>query len=316
MAVISGKVSFLIAAFNEEKFIVECIESCLEQSYPNIEVVVVDDGSTDGTAWQIRSYLDDRIKFIKFDTNRGKVAAFNSAFFACDGDFISLIGADDVNARDRIKDSLKVLVDGGYDLVVGDLEACDANLETIEIIRAPKNWDIFDLMVGNRLAGGAVLFKREFAELVFPIPDQLRFEDWWIGFITGLRGRYGLVGEVVTRYRQHGTNDIGIAGSSSYRRAKDWKRHDAYYSAFRDYLEMNPELSSRELLSQLEACRRMKKMYLARDIWERWAIGFVPKQLPRGIRWSISYMIVMIFGRAGLDAIIEMRKLVGRPRAK
>ncbi|MCP3019500.1 glycosyltransferase [Cupriavidus basilensis] len=304
----TGKVSFLIAAYNEQDFILECIESCLTQSYKEIEVVVVDDGSTDKTSELVRGLSDDRVKFSRFEVNRGKVAAYNFAFSMSTGAYISLVGADDVNERDRVERSIRTLREGNFDLVVGDLEACDVNMNPISVIPAARGWDIFDLMVGNRLAGGAIFFRREFAKIVFPIPEQLRFEDWWIGFIASLRGRCGYVNFTVTRYRQHDSNDIGLAGSTTERRIKDWRRHDAYYLAFHDYLKNNKDISSVDLLAQLDACRRLKKMYLAEGIWERMKVGFVWGRFPRGLKGGSLYLTAMLFGRRGYDLLVDLRR--------
>jgi hypothetical protein len=75
-------VSFLIAAFNEERFVVACVASCLDQTYTPVEVCVTDDGSTDGT-WDILQAAfgqDPRVKLARLEENKGKVHAFNRSF--------------------------------------------------------------------------------------------------------------------------------------------------------------------------------------------------------------------------------------------
>ena len=96
----SPLVSVLIPCHNNEAFVGEAIESALGQTYPNIEVIVVDDGSTDKSLNVIKSY-GDRIKW-KSGPNRGACAARNTSFFQSQGEFIQFLDADDLIAADKI----------------------------------------------------------------------------------------------------------------------------------------------------------------------------------------------------------------------
>lgn len=87
-------ISAVVAAYQAEEWIAEALESILGQSRPPAEVVVVDDGSTDGTARELERFAD-RVRVIR-QPNGGCPAAFNTAFAAARGDFVALCGSDDV----------------------------------------------------------------------------------------------------------------------------------------------------------------------------------------------------------------------------
>ena len=88
--------------YNAEKFIQRSIDSVLSQSYSELELVIVDDGSTDSTAKIINSYQDSRIKIISLESNLGIVKALNIGLDACRGTYIARMDADDICLEDRL----------------------------------------------------------------------------------------------------------------------------------------------------------------------------------------------------------------------
>ena len=88
------RVSVVIPAFNREREIRRAIESCLTQRFTDYEVVVVDDGSTDGTCEAVRSYGDSRIKLVCHDTNRGVCPARNTGVANATADWVLFLDSD------------------------------------------------------------------------------------------------------------------------------------------------------------------------------------------------------------------------------
>ena len=88
-------VSVCMPAYNAEKYIIAAIESVLGQTYPNIELIVMNDGSTDGTAAELEKITDSRLKVLH-QPNKGQCAAANAAFRASTGDLIKFMDADDL----------------------------------------------------------------------------------------------------------------------------------------------------------------------------------------------------------------------------
>jgi glycosyltransferase involved in cell wall biosynthesis len=115
-----GLVSIVIPCHNAERFLAETLESALGQTYRHIEVIVVDDGSTDNSAEIVRSY-HDRLK-TQFGPNRGASAARNLGTELTRGEFIQYLDADDLLPPDAIERRIAVLRESGADVAYSDWE--------------------------------------------------------------------------------------------------------------------------------------------------------------------------------------------------
>lgn len=94
-------VSVCIPCYNAERFVAQALESVLSQTYPNIEIVVTDDGSTDRSAEIVSRYKAHGVRLLR-QSNKGQCAAANRAFEVCNGDLIKFFDADDVLAADHV----------------------------------------------------------------------------------------------------------------------------------------------------------------------------------------------------------------------
>ena len=148
-------VSIIMPAYNAEKYIEEAIESILTQSYTDWELIIVDDGSADGTSDICDHFAqkDPRIRVIHQD-NKGVSAARNAGLMRAKGEYIAFADADDILPPN----SLKVRVDliGGADLVIAGYELFDENgiIERMPA-RRRKCWDTHDA-VRNIIAAGEI----------------------------------------------------------------------------------------------------------------------------------------------------------------
>lgn len=105
-------VSVVVPAYNSESFIKEAIDSVLNQDYPAIEVLVIDDGSTDSTPDIIRGF-GDRVRLIS-QNNKGSAAARNMGIISAKGKYIAFLDADDVWRSDKISLQVAALMPSGY----------------------------------------------------------------------------------------------------------------------------------------------------------------------------------------------------------
>ena len=93
------KVSVIILAYNTEKYIAQAINSALRQTEKNIEIIIVDDGSTDNTLEVIKSFFDKRIKVLVNPQNLGQNFSANRAIKAANGNWITRLDSDDTQAE-------------------------------------------------------------------------------------------------------------------------------------------------------------------------------------------------------------------------
>jgi glycosyltransferase involved in cell wall biosynthesis len=212
----SKTVSFLIAAYNEEKYICEAIESCLNQSYDNIEIIITNDGSTDNTLSLINSKYGNHksIKIFSFPINRGKVAAFNNCFQNISGDYIALMGADDISLPDRISNTISLLKKSNIEMVCGDLiKFCDNKILSRSVmydsfgIDKDMYFDFDSLLRRPKVSGGTIIMTRKLAEKIFPVPEELKHEDWWIPLFAATHNKVYYKHTPVLKYRIHDGNE-------------------------------------------------------------------------------------------------------------
>ena len=111
-------VTVVVPAYNAEKYIEDCVRSILQQDYPALQVIVVDDGSKDGTADRVRA-LGDRVSYHR-QPNSGSAVARNLGVQLAEGDFIAFNDSDDLWAPRRLKQQVAFLRDQTqYDAVCG-----------------------------------------------------------------------------------------------------------------------------------------------------------------------------------------------------
>ena len=101
-------VSIIIPTYNRAKFISIALESCLRQTYSEIEILIVDDNSTDETAGVVKSYKDCRVKYFLHGNNLGTAAARNTGLRKVTGEFITFLDDDDEWSPDKISHQLEI----------------------------------------------------------------------------------------------------------------------------------------------------------------------------------------------------------------
>ena len=104
-------ISVIILAYNQENYIQDAINSVLNQNYPNIEIIVNDDCSSDKTVEKIKEIKDDRIRLIEAKYNQGINAGLDRAICAAKGEYIVLLGGDDMMTPDYMKKILQTFED-------------------------------------------------------------------------------------------------------------------------------------------------------------------------------------------------------------
>ncbi len=106
---ISRLISVLLPVFNSEKYISESIQSILDQTYTNFELLILDDGSTDNTLLIINEFQDDRIRIFTSDKNNGIVYQLNKGIENSKGEFIARMDADDISHPKRFEKHIEFL---------------------------------------------------------------------------------------------------------------------------------------------------------------------------------------------------------------
>ena len=169
-------VSIVIPCYNAEKFIAEAIESAFNQIYPNVEVIVIDDGSSDRSVEIIQSY-GNRVRFEAID-HRGACAARNRGLQLSKGEFIQFLDADDVLLPNKLETQVPILQSDRADLVFcnGYLFGDDRPQRPIKKLLAlpsPLGIDPFIYCLSNGFGTEGPLHRRSYLEKVMGFREGL-----------------------------------------------------------------------------------------------------------------------------------------------
>jgi len=202
-------VSLVIAAFNHARLLGEAIDSALAQTLDGVDVVVVDDGSTDDTPAVLARY-GRRIRVLRQD-NRGLAAARNAGLAAARGAYVAFLDADDVLAPTKLADQLAVLkrtptLGWTYCDVLIETVATGARVTASERFgyraRAVDGWLFPELIHGNFIPAIAPLVRRTALEETGGFDERLTaLEDWdlWLRLALLAEARY--IPAVLATYR-------------------------------------------------------------------------------------------------------------------
>jgi glycosyltransferase involved in cell wall biosynthesis len=199
-------VSVLMPAFNAEKYIAQAIESILQQSFSEFELIILNDGSSDDTLLIIERFQDQRIRLINLEQNQGLVNARNRLVEEARGKYLAFLDSDDVAMPGRLQKQVEFLEQGGADLCGS---ACYSLYEGKGKIKSSKerytDADIRALItISSPLCNPAVMGKAEMFKR-FPYSAGKDYaEDYSLWAQLALAGyRFANLKEKLITYRIH-----------------------------------------------------------------------------------------------------------------
>lgn len=130
---IDGLVSIIMPSWNTGRFIEETIDSVIAQTYPNWELLIVDDCSTDNTDELVAKYKDDRIKYFKNEKNSGAAFARNRAMREAQGEWIAFLDSDDLWTPEKLEHQINFMKKNGYSLSFTEYEKIDEESKPLNI---------------------------------------------------------------------------------------------------------------------------------------------------------------------------------------
>ncbi len=136
---IDGLVSIIMPSWNTAKWIAESIQSVVEQTYQNWELLIVDDCSTDNTDDIVASFKDSRIKYLKNEVNSGAALTRNRAIREARGEWIAFLDSDDLWNPDKLQKMVAFMTENNYSFAYHDYEKIDEDSKPIGInVTGPK----------------------------------------------------------------------------------------------------------------------------------------------------------------------------------
>lgn len=212
-------VSVTMLSYNHERYLAEAIESVLNQTSPDLELIIVDDCSEDNSKEIIRRYQkkDERVKAFYHERNMGIARTANDALDVADGQFVSFIGSDDVWVPTKLEEQLKVIANHD-DVIVwseGDIIDADGAILgqkfTAFNARGSKRASgrIYrEIISENYIFGQSLLFKRQFVKDVRFNPNLKYLCDYQFVVDLAYKHDFLFMSKSLAKYRIHGQNTI------------------------------------------------------------------------------------------------------------
>lgn len=201
-------VSIALCTFNGANYLAELLNSLLSQTYSPLEIIAVDDCSTDRTFNILKKYETEHPHLFKLhqnSTNLGFTKNFEKAISLCTGEYIAPCDQDDI----WVKDKVQLLVNNidNHDLIYHDSRFIDDHghdmgeklSDTINMHQGKSN---YFFLTGNAVSGHAMLFKKKLKNYIFPF-DERFYHDWWIAFVATSVGEIKYLDIPLVYHRRH-----------------------------------------------------------------------------------------------------------------
>jgi glycosyltransferase involved in cell wall biosynthesis len=281
----SPLISIALCTYNASKYLEKQIFSIFAQTYKNIEIIVVDDCSTDGT-YEYLQNIKEKYKQLKLYRNKHNLGFnknFEKAIGFCKGNFIAISDQDDI----WLPEKLEILInniDKNW-LIFSNSELIDSNDKPIgsQLLKSHfeiKNRTFKGIILNNFVTGHTILFSKEFVDYFMPIPST-GYYDWWMGFVAYYHDKITYINKCLTLHRVHDASVIGNINNSGKENLKKTISFDlaTQLMLFASYKNLVPK--DREIIKKLSNAYNKKfSLYLIYLIVFQYSI-YLPYQKPR-----------------------------------
>ena len=219
-------VSVIIPSYNHEKYVLEAVNSVLNQSYSEIELIVIDDGSKDQSVEYLKQIKDSRFQLV-VQENQGAHVAINRGLGMASGEFLAILNSDDIYYPNRIKQIMaEFQKDEKLDLVSSWIEVINEKGDHLAIKEGWQNLEpwpvehpelsykvtndfILNIIMWNFVATTSnIVIKKRLFEKVGGMRNLLFAHDWDFLLRAASNGKCHLIPEPLIKYRVHGNNTI------------------------------------------------------------------------------------------------------------
>ena len=226
-----ARVTVIIPTYNQDSYISEAIDSVLNQTYQDFEIVITNDGSTDQTLQIIREKKDPRIRYFSFDQNQGVSTAANHCIRQATGELIAILDSDNIFLPDKLEKQVSFLDENpGFDAVFTHAIIIDKNGDfhqgkesSFQQLFAQENKSRFQWLNSffysdNSLCNTSVLIKKKCYDqvgLYDPRLHQIHDLDFWIRLC--LKSEIYILPEPLLLFRFHDRNISGVTAENMIR---------------------------------------------------------------------------------------------------
>ena len=307
-------VSVIVPVYNVEQYLDECLNSIRQQTYENLEIIVVEDCSTDQSLEVLSKHLNDqRIKLIRHEKNGGLSAARNTGIDGARGDYIMFVDSDDIVQLSLIELCVKYAIVNDADLITYNFKAFEDG------IKLSLQLDLSDVDNFKVLEQGEDYFNQQhFAWLKFIrtslvkskrlyFPIGLYYEDWPFHWELGLvaNKKFHIPAELLL-YRQRKTS---ITGSSGKKLLDLFKVHSLVLNLLEQYkaVSLKGKFANKVKMSQWSVLTRIDKNLLVQALNEAKKIDKILKN--KNYKYELNIRILIINFIVSSPSILALKLL-------
>lgn len=259
----TAKISVIVAVYNIENYVSECIESIINQTYTNIEIILIDDGSTDKSGKICDKYkVKDKRVIVIHQNNKGLSEARNEGIKISTGDYVAFVDGDDVISPIMYETMIQYVIDKDTDIVVcrPTSKLCDlatqinSNIEIKKLTGKDSIKYLFNDYVCGNYAWNKLYFSKLFKDIKYP--KNKYFEDIYVTYkLFNMSNNITFLNEKLIYHRER-ENQITCGENVKFEIIKD--HIGAYIQLYEDN-NMKPFIKdvSKNMLACLKRCKRL-----------------------------------------------------------
>jgi len=197
------KVSVIMPVYDQEKFVAEAIESVLNQTLNNFELIICDDGSTDSSIRIVEEYArkDNRIKVMKNEANMGLTKTLNRMLKVATGEYVCQLDSDDIFMPDRLKTAVKLMDEKGLAATYSDCYWIDATGRVLREIKCME-FDLKMLFMSEYINQITIMYRKESMDKVGFYDEELKYsQDTLMKLEMGKMFGFTRIPEPLVKYR-------------------------------------------------------------------------------------------------------------------
>lgn len=288
------QISVLMPVFNGEQYLGEAIASMLGQTFPDFELIIINDGSTDGTENIILSFEDPRIRYVKNEQNIKLIATLNRGLALCTGKYIARMDADDIALPHRLQTQFNFMEQNPAVGLCGSwIETLGAEQDRTVGFRTTHGEIFLEMLLSNHFNHPTAFIRREvLVRDQIEYPNFLHAEDYAMWLSIASVSRIHILPEVLLRYRLHGNSVCNLNNDFQVKQSAAIRQH--FFQQWgidctgRDYTEFENwiiEKNSKQLNSKL-ITRFLTKLYFY-VIQQKGIDKFVARQFFKKHTWRV-----------------------------
>lgn len=310
-------VSVIVPVYNVEQYLDECLNSICQQTYENLEIIVVEDCSTDNSLNTLIKYLEDsRVKLIQHEKNSGLSAARNTGIDAAKGDYIMFVDSDDLVHLSLIELCVKYAIVNDADLITYNFKAFEdgiklspqldlSNVDNLKVLEQGENYFNQQHFAWLKFIRTSLVKSKR---LYFPI--GLYYEDWPFHWELGLvaNKKFHIPAELLL-YRQRKTS---ITGSSGKKLLDLFKVHSLVLNLLEQYkaVFLKEKFANKVKMSQWSVLTRIDKNLLVQALNEVKKIDKILKNKNYKYELNIRILIINFIVSSPSKLALKLAKLL------